>query len=237
MSFINHWLTKKMNSAFSDSYIVVNTIVKDHLKKTSSTPKQKLKVLDIGCGQGDIIKNYLKGIKNCQIYGLDCFEKIENQDIEYFKIDLETDTFPFADNFFDIIIAGQVIEHILNKDRLIETCHRLLKKNSIFVCATENIASFDNIISLLFGQEPLSQHTGSKYNCQSCLSPNFMIKVTDKTGNRYHHKNVCSYYGLLRLFKINGFDDPQIKSLGNLNIIFEKIFKIYNRIIVVSGVK
>jgi 2-polyprenyl-3-methyl-5-hydroxy-6-metoxy-1,4-benzoquinol methylase len=150
---------------------------------------------------------------------------------------LEFDQYPFSPNFFDIIIAGQVIEHILDKDRMIENCHRLLKKDGLFVCATENIASFDNIVSLLFGQEPLSQHTGSKYNSQSIFSPNFMRKVTNKTGNSYHHKNVCSYYGLQRLFKINGFANPQIHSLGNINFIFEKIFKIYNRLIIVSAVK
>jgi ubiquinone/menaquinone biosynthesis C-methylase UbiE len=230
---VSSLLTQKMKHTFTDSYVVVNKIIKYHLGNSNKT----LKVLDIGCGEGEIIKEYLKDIPNCQIYGLDCYDQIKNKKIIYSKVDLESDDYPFPANFFDIIMAGQVIEHILNKDRLIANCHRLLKKGGIFVCATENIASFDNIISLMLGQEPLSQHTGAKYNSQSILSPNFMMKIKDKTGNRYHHKNVCSYYGLQRLFKINGFTHPQIKSLGNISLIFEKLFPIYNRLIIVSGVK
>ena len=113
----------------------------------------------------------------------------------------------------------------------------MLKPGGLYLISTENIASFDNIISMMFGQEPLTQSTSSTCHSQSFLSPHFMKPVTSKHGNLYLHKNVCSYLGLKRLAKINGFTDVNIKSLGNACRLFEKIFKIYNRLIILHGKK
>ncbi len=89
----------------------------------------------------------------------------------------------------------------------------------------------------MLGQEPLSQHTGSRFYTSSWLSPHFMKRIPGKTGNRYLHKNVCSYYGLQRLLKVNGFKSFEMISLGNVNVILEKIFKPYNRLLVISAIK
>lgn len=233
INFINGFLVRKMVSTFEDSYKHIN-------KKILRVRKEKvgkLKILDIGCADLVNTKKYLRNVKNYQLYAFDHFDLINDKSVEYKKLDLESDNFPYKGNFFDIIIAGQVIEHILNKDHLIEESYKTLKKRGLFVCATENIASFDNIISLIFGQEPLSQHTGSKFNTQSFLSPHFMEKVDPNFGNKYCHKNVCSYYGLGRLMKINKFINYETFSLGNINRLFEKIFKIYNRILIIYAVK
>lgn len=233
MNLIKNFLIRKMNSAFEDSYRQINKEIIAHLKGK----KSRIKILDIGCADFVATKQYLKNVDNYELHAFDHFDSVNDKSVVYQKVDLETEKFPVKDNLFDVVIAGQVIEHILNKDRFLEECYRVLKKGGLFVCATENIASFDNIVSLLFGQEPLSQQTGSKFVTNSCLSPHFMTNVTNPDGNRYNHKNVCSYYGLQRLFKVNGFKKYRIISMGNIGKIFEKIFKIYNRIIVVFGVK
>lgn len=228
MKFINSFLLWKMVSTFEDSYKHINGKILEVEKGKTG----KLKILDIGCSDLVNTKKYLKNVKNYQLYAFDHFDFIDDRSVEYKKIDLEDEFFPYKENFFDIIIAGQVIEHILNKDHLLKESYRVLKQGGLFICATENIASFDNIISLLFGQEPISQHTGSKYNTQSFLSPHFMKKVDSDFGNKYFHKNVCSYFGLKRLMKINGFEKAKIYSLGNINRLFEKLFPIYNRILI-----
>lgn len=233
IDFIKSFFVQKMVLAFEKSYQKINKRIIAYNKKKNF----KLKILDIGCADFVTTKKYLKNVKNYQLYALDHFETVEDKSVIYNKIDLENGRFPFDNNFFDVIIAGQVIEHVLNKDHLIEESYRVLKKKGLFVCATENIASFDNIISLLFGQEPLSQHTGSKFNTNSFLSPHFMEKESDPNGNKYQHKNICSYFGLQRLLKVNGFKNCKIISIGNAGIIFEKIFKIYNRLIVVFCTK
>lgn len=233
MSFLKSFLIHKMNSAFEKSYLEVNKEIISYLRNKTT----KTKILDIGCFDFVATKKYLKNVKNYELHAFDHFESIDDKSVIYNKINLEIDKFSYPDNSFDVIIAGQVIEHILDKDHLLEECYRVLKKGGLFVCATENIASFDNIVSLLFGQEPLSQHTGSKFNTSSFLSPHFMKKVEGDCGNKYNHKNVCSYFDLQRLLRVNGFENIKIISMGNIGIIFEKIFKIYNRIIVIYGTK
>lgn len=233
---MNNWfkdyLIKKIEKAFDDSYKSVNTIIKKYVTATSIEPK----VLDIGSGKGDVTKKYLKNVKVDEIYGLDVIKPSKFKSIKYTYLDLEGAKYPYKSNFFDVVISGQTIEHVLDKDKMIEEAHRVLKPGGIFVCATENIASFDNIISVLLGQEPLSQNTGSKLNTTSFLSPNYMKKV-GPNGNKYLHKNVPSYYGLQRLCRVNGFKDCKIKSFGNLCKPFELLFPIYNRVIVVYATK
>jgi len=234
---IKDFLIKKMCRAFDDSYNFINEQIKSYISKSRN--KKRLKILDVGCDDGHITKILLSGIdpKRYQLYGLDCLESIPNNKIIYKKIDLENESFPFGKEKFDVIIASEVIEHLLNKDLLLSESYRVLKKKGLFICATENIASSDNIVSLLLGQEPLSQHTGSKYYTNSRLSPHFMNKVEYESGNKYLHKNVCSYHGLVRLAKINGFKKIKIHSIGNITRGFEKIFKIHNRLIIIYQIK
>lgn len=225
----------KMERAFDDSYKFVNKVVLDYIKENPHITT--FQILDIGCSDGSVTKKYLKGFSNYFVTGMDAHETGGISGGKYVQFNLEEIPYPFENEAFDIVLVGQTIEHLLNKDNLLEECHRVLKKGGLFVCATENIASFDNIASLLLGQEPHVQHTGSKVHTHSILSPHYMTKVAEETGNRYLHKNVNSYYGLLRLCKVNGFDNLKIKSFGNLFGLFEKMFPIYNRIIAVYGKK
>ena len=223
-----------MLGAFYDNEQFIRKRINDY-----SRDRRNLKILDVGCAEGKMTLKFLSGIRKntFEIYGLDVLAKCRNKMIKYKNVDLEGGRFPHTNNFFDIVYSNQVLEHILDKDNFISECNRVLKIGGLFILSTENIASFDNIVSVLFGQEPISQHTGSKFNTQSFFSPHFMQKNSNKEGNKYLHKNVCSYYGLIRLAKINGFPGIKIKSFGHINKIFEVFFPIYNRLIIIYGYK
>ena len=224
------FLISRIVLAFRENKIFINRLILDYAKTHDI-----LYILDVGCGNGENTKIILKDLNNYHLYGLDMVDVCENKLLKYKKIDLESNKFPFESNKFDIVYSNQVIEHILNKDKLISECHRVLKNGGLFIISTENIASFDNLISLLFGQEPITQHTGNKFMTSFFFSPHFMEKVTE--GNKFAHKNVCSYFGLIRLVKLNGFSAVKIKSFGNVFWLVEKILPIYNRIITVYGTK
>ncbi|MFH1048215.1 MAG: class I SAM-dependent methyltransferase [Patescibacteria group bacterium] len=230
---IKKFLVNKMLKAFDDNEYFIRNHINNYCNK------KNVNILDVGCGDGSMTMKFLNGLRgeDYELYGLDNLEKNDNKLIKYKKINLDGEIFPFADNFFDIVYSNQVLEHILNKDNFIFECNRTLKNGGLFILSTENISSFDNIISLILGQEPVSQHTGSKYNTNSFLSPHFMEKNDDKNGNKYLHKNVCSYYGLKRLAKMNGFSETKIKSFGNICKLAEMILPIYNRLITIYGIK
>jgi len=233
---IKKYFQNKMISVFHDSQNAISNII----CKFAVGNKKKLRLLDAGCGNGKLtnklIKEALK-ISSLEVHAVDILdERCIEDNIIYHKSDL-TDKLPFDSDFFDIIIANQIIEHLLDKDYFLSECYRVLKKGGIFICCTDNISSWDNIISLLLGQEPLSQHTGSRFVTNSFLSPYFMKKIDNELGNFYLHKNVCSYYSLQRLIKIAGFKNLKVETFGNLCKLFELLFPVYNRIMLISSVK
>jgi len=232
---LKDYFVKKMIGAFDDSYKFVNRVILDYV--TTNPHTRTLRILDIGCSDGSVTKKYLQDVTNYHVTGIDAQETGGLLGGTYLNLDLELIPYPFDNESFDVVILGQTIEHMLNKDNVLEESHRLLRTGGLFVCSTENIASFDNILSLLLGQEPHVQHTGSKIHTHSFLSPHYMHKVVESTGNRYLHKNVNSYFGLLRLCAVNGFMDLKIKSFGNIARMFELLFPIYNRVLVVYGKK
>ena len=104
--------------------------------------KNKL-VLDVACGTGYgsdyLIKN---GAKN--VTGLD----ISAEAIDYAKYNYKNPnlTFivgdatklPFKNEYFDIIVSFETIEHINEYKKFLEECKRVLKKGGVFVCSTPN---------------------------------------------------------------------------------------------------
>lgn len=97
----NHWwfVTKKK--------IVLDAIDKHLLKKGD------IKVLDIGCGSG-LMLNALEGIG--QTFGMDMSDDAINFSKEIFNGSVEKgflpDQIPYEENFFDLITALDVIEHV-----------------------------------------------------------------------------------------------------------------------------
>jgi 2-polyprenyl-3-methyl-5-hydroxy-6-metoxy-1,4-benzoquinol methylase len=113
------------------------------------------KVLDIGCYSGTIGSMLIK--KGNEVYGIEinpevaeiaCQKglKVKIQDIE--------SRFDFKDNFFDVVIAAEIIEHILDTDFFIDEIKRILKSKGVLVLSTPNVASLGRRLFLLFGKNP-----------------------------------------------------------------------------------
>ena len=83
------------------------------------------KFLDIGCGDGSLIK-YLSS-RGIEAHGCD----IED-------LNFETDIFPFKDESYDFILLYSVIEHINNTDHLMLEIRRMLKKYGILIIISPN---------------------------------------------------------------------------------------------------
>ncbi len=96
---------------------------------------RKGKILDIGCGAG----NMAKGIKyyrpDLEIYGIDISEKAiqiakhRSQGIQF--ILGKGEQLPYKDNFFDAIVMYDVLEHIEKPEKILQEVQRVLKENGI----------------------------------------------------------------------------------------------------------
>ncbi len=106
-------------------------------------------VLDFGCGNGDLIKAILETKKfRARVYGLDfsndCVKNAErNLSGEDFFEGVEwVQRLPskYADNFFDLVIATEVIEHIKEQqlDEMLKECMRIMRYRGYLVLTTPN---------------------------------------------------------------------------------------------------
>jgi SAM-dependent methyltransferase len=61
---------------------------------------------------------------------------------------------PVEDNFFDVIIAGDIIEHLMDTDVFLQELRRVLRPGGYLLITTPNIAWWWNRIRLLLGKVP-----------------------------------------------------------------------------------
>jgi 2-polyprenyl-3-methyl-5-hydroxy-6-metoxy-1,4-benzoquinol methylase len=70
------------------------------------------------------------------------------------KCDLNVDKIPLKDNSIDIILAGELIEHIPHTLFFLSECKRVLKNDGSLILSTPNICSLVDRIKMLFGAIP-----------------------------------------------------------------------------------
>ena len=86
-----------------------------------------MKVLDNGCGRGDFLKAFSNRGLKC--YGTDTSSFCEG----VYSCDLENDTLPFENDFFDVVFSKSVIEHLFKADNFINEMHRVLKPGGLLI--------------------------------------------------------------------------------------------------------
>jgi SAM-dependent methyltransferase len=86
----------------------------------------------------------------------------ESHEYIYPIFNLETDSYPFADHSFDIVLCCEILEHlIMHPSHMLAEIHRILKPGGYLLLTTPNIASLKNAILLLKGKN--IQHAYSGY--------------------------------------------------------------------------
>jgi SAM-dependent methyltransferase len=127
-----------------------------------------IKILDVGAGHGAFTKKLHDigyDISACDLFPeIFKFEKIECK-----KVDI-TKSFPYADDTFDLIIAIEVSEHILDHEVFFRELSRILKPNGQIYLSTPNILSLKSRVRFLFngfyysfGPLDLKNHDGLQH--------------------------------------------------------------------------
>ena len=95
--------------------------------------KQNMKLLEVGCGRGDILKEFKK--LGLFVEGVDIAEDATtlNPGIEIKICNVENTTLPYADNTFDILYSKSFIEHLYYPERYMVEAFRILKPNGLLL--------------------------------------------------------------------------------------------------------
>lgn len=189
------------------------------------------KLLDVGCGTGDLtifIANKL-GIK--QIYGVDVDENALSQakqkGIIVFNLDISKEKFPFSNETFDLCTFLDVIEHLENPDNALKEIHRILKKEAFLLLTTPNVASWYNRLLLLSGKPILGIDLSKE------IRYNYPFGVTQVISG---HQRLYTLDSLKKLLIFHGFEvkrglgysqvfsKTQVKGVIRLVSFLDKIF-------------
>ncbi|MFX0201449.1 MAG: class I SAM-dependent methyltransferase [Candidatus Hodarchaeota archaeon] len=191
------------------------------------------KVIDLGCGKGDFTLKVQGKINAKEIYGVDVWEdalsEARSKGIKAEKMDLNEEL-GFSDGSFHVVVSNQVLEHLFFPSFFVQEIYRILKKDGYSVISTENLSSWDNIISLLLGYTPFSMEF-DRLKIGNPLSPH------DKKKRREYppHVRIFSFQGLIDLFKFCGFKIETVSASGYLPFNFlANLDKRHSRFVIVK---
>ncbi|GBF08530.1 putative S-adenosylmethionine-dependent methyltransferase [Aeropyrum pernix] len=109
--------------------------------------KEDIRWLDIGCGLGYLVKEAME--EGIDAYGIEISDyALRNAIIkERVKLGSITDI-PFEDEYFDVVSAFDVLEHIHPRDtfKALSEIHRVLKPKGILIMTTPNPCYIDSWI-------------------------------------------------------------------------------------------
>ncbi len=123
-----------------------------------------IRVLDVGCGQGSDLLNIHEALKekniSSELYGIEVYEEYKNHaeslGIAVASINLEIEAFPYADEYFDVVVVNQVMEHVKEFFWIASEMNRVLKPGGLLIVGVPNLASWHNRLLLLLGRQPTS---------------------------------------------------------------------------------
>jgi len=188
-------------------------------------PNPSARLLDLGCGNGSNTLKFAAKIGTKEVYGIEVVDdsiiKAEDRGVRVHKADLNL-KWPVESQKFDVVVSNHSIEHVWNTKLYVSETFRCLKLGGYAVVATENLASWTNILALLAGYQPFSTTNICGYslgnplrNAEEAYDRSFLEKYKDAWGGgATGHMRVLAHRALRDLFLIQGFRIESMKGAG-----------------------
>lgn len=140
LSSNNRKINLNKNREYSEKYFQKKAPIEIHSEMEKVLLKKRCSsVIDLGCGEGQIIEELKKKFPDIKITGVD----ISPRRIELLKKKFPKDTFLVSDcchtklrKKFDFVISSMVIEHVFDDKQHVFEISRLLKKGGFLFCSS-----------------------------------------------------------------------------------------------------
>ncbi len=194
--------------------------IREDLELISSWIKKNSRVLDLGCGDGSLLK-MLKEQKNVTGYGIDYdISQIKlslDNKINVMQLDLDDDLNDFKDDTFDYVVLAQSLQEIKNPEKLLKEMLRIGKE---VIISFPNMGHWSARVQLFIGGKmpvtdelPHSWHnTPNIHLCticdfeNFCKENNFIISKSSITSRSFLGnlmvKILPNLFGQVALFRI-----------------------------------
>ena len=119
-----------------------------------------LTVLECGVTKGGLAEVLSR--EGAQCFGIDIHPR-SVEGVETVRADLN-EGFPKFKTNFDIIFAGEVMEHLFDDIGFIDGCRKLLKPKGLLILTVPNLVFSVNRLLMLFGRTPLFAYAQYHYH-------------------------------------------------------------------------
>jgi SAM-dependent methyltransferase len=120
--------------------------------------RRRALVLDLGCGDGSGTRYLQDAAPDHEIIGVDwsssALDRARRRGVAVIRADL-TGRLPFEDGYADVVVLGEVIEHLVDPDHTMDEIRRVLCPGGYLLLSTPNLASWFNRLLLLVGIQPV----------------------------------------------------------------------------------
>lgn len=168
------------------------------------------KALDVGCGDGRVaqIMGERLGIA---FYGVDISKKgvelAKKIGVKAKVADLSS-KIPFEDNYFDLVISTEVLEHVTDPDTFLKEIYRVLKPSGKLLLTTPNLSSWVNRILFILGIYPIFLEASTEAKVGYGIFSKF-FNSQDLVG----HIHVFNYRALIDTLKFHRYSIEKV--VGN----------------------
>ncbi|MFT4703801.1 MAG: ubiquinone/menaquinone biosynthesis C-methylase UbiE [Bradymonadia bacterium] len=116
------------------------------------------KVLEVGCGAGNILER----ISDAELHGVDISDYIIEKARKRLGrratiIKGDAEALPYEDQSFDRVYCSEVLEHVLNPEKVIAEMRRVLTHNGVAVVSVPNEAVINRLKQVVFRTGPIGR--------------------------------------------------------------------------------
>jgi ubiquinone/menaquinone biosynthesis C-methylase UbiE len=187
--------------------------------------KPGINFLDLGCAGGEITKKYAK-LTN--LYGVDISErflKIARKNGLKVKLANIEKEIPFKKGFFNAVLCSEVMEHIVDTDKVLCEINRVLEINGDLILTIPNVNSIISYPMMLFFDLP--PYLSARY--KSPHVRDFTLK-TIKMALKNNGFRIESYRGC-------SFFLPPLGSMGIVGEALGRVFPRFSKVIILHAKK
>lgn len=166
-------------------------------------------ILDVGCWDGTNTLKWVESANANKVYGIEPTHKAalvaKGKNIHVFEKFADKNKWPLKNMSLDCVITNQVVEHLSDLDIFFSESSRVLNNTGKLIISTNNLSSWHNIVSLLFGWTPFDL-TNSSLKLQGIGNPLALHKNDTSPKQYWTHKCIYTTKWLKEWADIYGFE-------------------------------
>jgi SAM-dependent methyltransferase len=161
------------------------------------------RMLDVGCGDGFFMDLATRaGAGRLHMAGIElnarAAEMARAKGFDTRAGNVES-AMPFPDGSFDLVFAGEIIEHVTDPDAMLREIHRVLSPSGNLLLTTPNLLAWFNRALVLAGVTPLFV----EHSYRATYGPAYSL--LHRVGKPVGHLRIFNWTPLRRVLEDNGF--------------------------------